>query len=302
VTLRPFFPYYGSKWRSAPLYPRPEHDHVIEPFAGSAGYACRHEPRHVLLVDADPIIAGVWDYLIHASQRDVLSLPGVAAGQDVRELGVSQEAAWLIGFWINRGAAQPRNVRTAYSTRTERGQLVWGERARQRIASQLERIRHWRVEHGTYEQARNGRATYFVDPPYGEAGKHYKHRDVDYAALASWCSDLDGQVIVCENEGADWLPFRPLASIKASRGRSAEAIWTNGGHVEQPIQLGFDDQGDDAALVAYVKAAGWHLWARADGSKPVWADPTASIEDRAYHTLSEAVRIQRARDAVPGQR
>jgi hypothetical protein len=40
-------------------------------------------------------------------------------------------------------------------------------------------------------------------------------------------------VIVCENEGADWLPFRPHGRHKTlnrkdgQQGYSREAIWTN---------------------------------------------------------------------------
>ena len=40
--LRPFFCYYGGKWRAAPKYPPPEHDTIVEPFAGAAGYATRY--------------------------------------------------------------------------------------------------------------------------------------------------------------------------------------------------------------------------------------------------------------------
>lgn len=34
-----------------------------------------------------------------------------------------------------------------------------------------------------------------------------------------------GEVIVCENRGATWLPFSPVASIKSTRGFSDEVIW-----------------------------------------------------------------------------
>jgi hypothetical protein len=37
--LKPFFNYYGGKWRVARRYAPPEHDLIIEPFAGAAGYA-----------------------------------------------------------------------------------------------------------------------------------------------------------------------------------------------------------------------------------------------------------------------
>ena len=64
--LRPFFGYYGGKWRDTPrLYPPPEHNTIVEPFAGSAGYSLRfpRTPR-VILYEKDPIVAGVWQYLI----------------------------------------------------------------------------------------------------------------------------------------------------------------------------------------------------------------------------------------------
>jgi site-specific DNA-adenine methylase len=34
--LRPFFTFYGGKWRAAPFYDAPTHGHIVEPFAGSA--------------------------------------------------------------------------------------------------------------------------------------------------------------------------------------------------------------------------------------------------------------------------
>jgi hypothetical protein len=53
---------------------------------------------------------------------------------------------------------------------------------------------------------------------------------IDYSALADWCTSLPGQVIVCENDGATWLPFRPHASVRTTRrtSRSAEAVWVSG--------------------------------------------------------------------------
>ena len=49
-TMRPFFGFYGGKWRDAPKhYPFPEHDTIVEPFAGSAGYSVRYSDRNVIL-------------------------------------------------------------------------------------------------------------------------------------------------------------------------------------------------------------------------------------------------------------
>ena len=58
-TIRPFFTFYGGKYRAAPRYPKPKHSRIIEPFAGSAGYSMRYPDLNVTLVDAAPVIAGV---------------------------------------------------------------------------------------------------------------------------------------------------------------------------------------------------------------------------------------------------
>lgn len=223
--MRPFFPFYGSKWRSARLYGPPRHGLVVEPFAGSAGYATFYEPERVLLVEADPILAGVWEYLIGVSEREIRALPDLAVGEDVRALPLPPEAHWLIGFWLNRGSATPKRRRTAYSARTDKAQLNWGERARERIASQLHRIRSWQIAEGDYTKAPGGEATWFIDPPYEDRGRYYRYSKVDYPALAGWCRDREGQIMVCENTGATWLPFRAFADIKSTRGRSLEAVW-----------------------------------------------------------------------------
>jgi 16S rRNA G966 N2-methylase RsmD len=114
----------------------------------------------------------------------------------------------------------------------------WGERVRETIAAQVEKIRHWQLIEGDYSQCvLDGPATWFIDPPYQLAGKHYRHgsSDIDFAALAAWCRTREGQVIVCENEGADWLPFEPLDAVKTTRAgrRSREVVWL----FESPVAL-----------------------------------------------------------------
>lgn len=108
----------------------------------------------------------------------------------------------------------------------------WGERVRENIATQVHRIRHWRVYNCSYEAIGKhvrGEATWFVDPPYQKQGKHYHHGAdaLDFPALGRWCRARRGQVIVCESDGADWLPFRLLADVKTTRaeGRSKEVVW-----------------------------------------------------------------------------
>lgn len=234
TALRPFWCYFGGKWRAAPRYPKPTHNRIVEPFAGAAGYSLRYPDHDVVLLDVDPIVAGLWAYLIRAGPLEILALPDLAPGQSVDDLAVCQEARWLIGFWLNKGVSSPRKRPSAWMAKWmadgDRPENFWGPGIRQRIASQVDRIRHWRVIHGSYEASPAGEATWFVDPPYQKQGvKHYRHHAVDYEALGEWCRSRPGQVMVCENEGADWLPFEPFATIKANEGRggkrSVEVLW-----------------------------------------------------------------------------
>jgi hypothetical protein len=237
--LRPFFTFYGGKWRAAPLYEAPRFDHIIEPFAGSAGYAMRYPDRKVTLVERDPLIAATWRYLLTVSPAEVLALPDLQATQSVDDLPVCPEARLLIGWWLNGGSATPKKrpgswMRSMVANggagwTTGGGDLSWSQRVRERIASQLGAIRHWTLIEGSYGAAPAVDATWYIDPPYQVAGKHYRFgsKDIDYAALGSWCLTRQGQVIVCETVGAAWLPFRPWRDIRGSRKVSHEAIWTN---------------------------------------------------------------------------
>lgn len=219
ITRRPrvFFPFFGSKLRSsADLYPRPKHELIVEPFAGSAGYSVRYGGEHVVLCDLDPVIAGVWDYLIKVSENEILCLPDVGHGQTVDDLGVPQEARWLIGFWLNPGSATPKKSPCSWMRSGVRSYCYWGAAVRKRLAEQIKTIRSWRVFCCDYRDCPvTGRATWFVDPPYQNLGKHYRFgaNMMLYGELARWCRSLKGQVMVCESEGADWLPFRTIGAV-----------------------------------------------------------------------------------------
>lgn len=225
--LKPLFPFYGSKWRDAKRYTEPRGP-VIEPFAGSAGYSVYWGVQRAKLFDVDPIIVGLWSYLIKVKADEIMRLPDLEVGQSVDDFTLPQEAKWLIGFWLNRGSAQPKKTKTAFSARTERAQLVWSLRARERIAGQLEGIREWTIEHRSYADVPEQDATWFVDPPYVDKGRYYRFKNVDYTHLATWCRARNGNLIVCEQAGATWLPFEPLAVIKSTKGTSSEVAFMSG--------------------------------------------------------------------------
>ena len=234
--LRPFFGYYGGKWRIAPRYPAPEHETIIEPFAGSAGYSLRYPDRRVILVDRDPVVVGTWRYLLRASEAEILALPDLAPGQSVDDFPICQEARWLIGWHCGWGQAIPGTRLSAGMIKHFTGGYgkppspcrCWGAPMRERIASQLPTIRHWQVIEGDYTDAPDIPATWHIDPPYQDAGRRYRHgsRAIDFQDLAAWCRTRQGQVMACENTGADWLPFRHFVDARSCRGISREAIWT----------------------------------------------------------------------------
>lgn len=238
MRLRPFFSYYGSKFRLATEYPRPRYDLIVEPFAGSAAYALCYPDRSVVLCERDAELAALWAYLIRVREREILALPDVV--QSVYELRVP-ESRTLVGFWLGRGRARPLREPSSWMRAhgTARPAGFWGPHAKERIARQLRHIRHWRILFADYTQAqRVAPATYFVDPPYqGKAGRRYGEgsTQIDYAGLAQWSRGLRGQVIVCEHASAQWLPFRPLVRAHGMRGTRTEGIWLSDG--TPPAQL-----------------------------------------------------------------
>lgn len=235
--LRPFWRYYGGKWRAAPRYPAPRFDTIVEPFAGAAGYSLRYPSRRVILVEKYAVIAEVWRYLIAVKASEVLRIPTVDRVADL-PAWVPQGARWLVGFVMGAGQAAPRPTMSAGLRKFRalgKGAYGWSEGHRARVAEQVASIRHWRVIEGDYSAAPDVEATWFIDPPYqGPSGRHYRHGSaaIDFAALGRWSRARAGQVVACEALGADWLPFvphsRPARSAMNRRPALVEAIWTGG--------------------------------------------------------------------------
>ena len=228
VARRPFL-YMGSKWGIARYYPRPKFGTIIEPFAGSAGYSLHWWDRQVTLVDADSTIANIWKWLTTTTKQEVLALPDECF--DVRGVKLPQPVLDLIGFWNGVALTQPAVKATDWVHRpSAAGSYGWMNGRKYTIASILDKVRHWQVIRGDYAQSPDVEATWFIDPPYDNAaGRNYKEQVANYGMLRDFCLSRKGQVIVCENEGATWLPFKPLGTFKgAAKGFTKEVIWTNG--------------------------------------------------------------------------
>lgn len=211
-----FFSYYGGKLLRSGRYPAPAHRLIIKPFAGSTGYSTRYRDREVRLYDVNPKVVGTWEYLIRSKASQMRVLPTEVEHLDDHP-GLIQEAQWLIGWWLNKGCATPRKRWSAWMPQHRSDGCYWSERVRDRLAVQVESVRHWRVYQKSYHEIPDELATWFVDPPYqGKVGSHHAHKFTDPERLADWCCARTGQVSVCEHKGANWLPFQPLGPTGAT--------------------------------------------------------------------------------------
>lgn len=202
--LNPFFSYFGSKYRLSKWYPMPHYNKIIEPFAGSAGYSLRYPDREVVLYEIyEPLIL-VWDYLINVKEDEFLKLPVLDYNKenDVSKQNIPEEAKILIGFWLT----ESQTSASRYPLSKSRGGN-WSERKKQKLSNQLKYIRHWKIIKGSYEDIENEHATWFVDPPYEQAGKRYIFKNIDYQFLGNWCLGRFGEIIVCEQNSAKWMNF-----------------------------------------------------------------------------------------------
>lgn len=216
------FYYYGRKKRIVKYYPQPTQDTIIEPFAGSAAYAMEYFEKNVILYEINHKIYSVWKYLQEASIKDILSLPILEKGQCLNNSEfdfLTDPEKWTIGLFLNPGSSTPKKSPGNFCD--------WDEKHRQGLSEELFKIKHWDIRNESYENAPDIEATWYVDPPYQNAGKYYTHWKVDYESLSLWCQQRKGQVIVCENEGAEWLPFKNLVDLKGQKHNRKEVIWTN---------------------------------------------------------------------------
>lgn len=213
--------YYGRKAKIAKRYPAPKYDKIIEPFAGTAAYSMLYWEHDVELVDNYYVIVDLWHYLQQASPKDIEKLPVFENGQKMDFSGLTTEEAWLVGFCSNNASSRPAKTS---------GRMNFNSwfRDKHRIASDLYKIKHWKITLGSFVEIPNQNATWFIDPPYSTGGQLYTtgiNFSFDY--LGQWSKQRLGQTIVCENGNADWLPFSPLVTLHGQRKASREVIWTN---------------------------------------------------------------------------
>jgi site-specific DNA-adenine methylase len=220
--------YYGAKGNVINLYPPPKHGLIIEPFAGTGRYALKYWERDVILIDKYVVMIKIWKWLQSCSKNDVLSMPRfIYPGQTINDLKFECiEAKLLMGFLIGKGSERPRNKP---SPRMVIHRPNHANYHIQRIAKDLHKIKHWKIIEGDYRNIDNTEATWYIDPPYQYGGDCYviNNKTINYAELSEWCKTRMGQVIVCENTKADWLPFNPIKRQRGSIRSTTEAIWCN---------------------------------------------------------------------------
>ena len=236
------FYYYGGKRRLAGFYPSPQHDVIVEPFAGSAAYAMRHlDPatrtrpvERVILVEKDPRVCATWERLLAMKPTDLDKFAIPKVGERISD------------FLLMTSACSNRIARTETMIVTTRMPVVI-ERMLRQIALLLPHTKG-RVEiiNGDYTAAPKLEATWFIDPPYQVSGRaqakgmgyapNCDSYSLDYEALAQWCRKRRGQTIVCEQAGASWLPFQPLRAARDSIGKFRdEVVWVDAVH-EHPSE------------------------------------------------------------------
>lgn len=238
--LSPFFKYFGSKNKLAQFYPEPKFDEIGESHAGGGGFSCRHHTRKVTLYDVDPRIIMIWSYLIAVKPAEIMALPLLEPGQSIDTLHVCPEARLFLSCCVNTSPF--RKSLTSWKNGQNTG--LWGPKWREKVARQVDAIKHWKAVCCSYENIPNRRCTWFVDPMYQGMEHHYwaaKHHPTDYEHLGQWCRSRLGQVIVCESMRATWLPFQPLGAsavqggmLNQHKGTCTEAIWTADNDVVLP--------------------------------------------------------------------
>lgn len=211
------FYYYGRKKQIARYYPTPAYDTIVEPFAGAAAYSLYKDnwKKNVILIEKDPKVYEIWDWLIHrATVEEISNLPKLQVGEKSSEFLHIIHAATKMAFFFKTIKVTPVLERN------------W-EISRRVMKENLYKVKHWEIHNADYSTAPDIEATWFIDPPYkGDAGMGYRFGSnlIDYNKLAEWAKQRKGEVIFCEGENGDYLDFKPLLNLKGVAGKTSKEV------------------------------------------------------------------------------
>lgn len=215
------FYYYGRKKQLSSRYPSPQYSTIIEPFAGSAAYSFygNNWKSEVILIEKDPKVAEIWDWLInYATPESIMEMPILNVGDYSENFLHILHSASKQAFKYKKIKVTPVLARN------------W-EISRRNMALNLYKVKHWKIINDDYTTAPDIEATWFIDPPYmGSGGQGYAYGNdlINYQELGDWILNRRGQIIACEGETANYLPFRPLVNHAGVAGkRNQEFIYTN---------------------------------------------------------------------------
>lgn len=216
------FSYYGSKSNLVHYYPKPKYDKIIEPFCGSARYSLKYFDRDVTICDKYDVVIKIWKYLQNCSKKDILGLPKLTLGLDIRGLNISEEERLFLGMNAGISSMAPRNKVSSFAA------IQNGRKNKYKIiADNLFKIKHWEILLSDYSDLSNDFATWFIDAPYQFGGHAYIEGDINFNDLKKWSIERNGHIIVCENTKANWMKFKPITKIHGAMSRTTEAIWSN---------------------------------------------------------------------------
>lgn len=214
------FYYYGAKNLLSRHYPSPKYNIIVEPFSGSAAYSCYHlfnnSNLSAIICDKDENVAEAWNFLLKCSENDIINYPTPKIGE------------YAYDFLIKTCAVSNASSKCNKMKYTKRLDRVFQIQKR-RIVKFLPIRDRIKFIHGDFQSLENIEATWFIDPPYqiiSKNGSVFQNGDgyskkcnssnIDYNKLSNFCLERNGQLIVCEKEGANWLPFTKFKQNKTS--------------------------------------------------------------------------------------
>ncbi len=190
---------------------------IIEPFAGSAAYSLHgtNWKKRIILIEKDEKVCEIWKWLTEeATVDEIRRLPDLKVGERSSEFLHIIHAVTKMAFHFKTIKITPVLARN------------W-EISKRIFASDLHKIKHWEIISGDYSESPDMEATWFIDPPYkGPSGMGYRHSSakLNYDKLAEWTIKRKGEIIFCEGEYADYLPFRPLVEQKGVAGKISKEV------------------------------------------------------------------------------